>query len=544
MTSEDKLIKLRSILSEAHSKGINVSELLSKIDVVLGNLKSKTIKIVLMGAFSDGKTTVIAGLTGRLESNMKIAIEESSDELTFYHLPALGYDFEIVDTPGLFGSKEREINGKQVRYSDITRDYISQAHIVIYVCDAVVPLKDSHRDILKYTLRELGKLPNSIFVINKMDEAGYELADDEDFNRGSKIKATTFVNRLDETIHLTDSERNSIKVVCMSANPNGRGLETHFKHMESYLKKSRMNILRDSVIEIATASNKESLRSSANQSSVTDLAKQAISNFDAFLHETDIKINNLEIVSKDVKRELSQIREIAINNKGLLQQELANTQEEIEIAINNASMNDFSHTVRKYLGEEGERLDRTINQIFSKYADMNNAAFLHSNIQNSFDKMGDLTKSLIKSSSKILKNTKIGADAVKSIRNVVASGYKFKPWGAIKLGKNLSKAMVFIGVAIDVIMWWKNQQEQKKFAEAKESIIQGVVAAFKNAEEYLSSEENYFENFAPTILQVEASIRDTSENIKSFKQLKDDISSLRSTLTEWCNDKSQEEFVF
>lgn len=540
MANEDKLIKLRDILSKANTKGIDVSELLSKIDVVLGNMKNKTIKIVLMGAFSDGKTTVIAGLTGRLESNMKIAIEESSDELTFYHLPALGYDFEIVDTPGLFGSKEREINGKQVRYSDITRDYISQAHIIIYVCDAVTPLKDSHRDILKYTLRDLGKLSNSIFVINKMDDAGYELADNEDFDRGANIKKSTFIKRLDEVIHLSDSERKSLKVVCMSANPNGRGLATHFNHMESYLNKSRMNILRDAVVEIASTANKESLRSAATQSSVTDLAKQAISKFDTFLRDANTKINDLEILSKDVRRELSQLREIAINNMGLLQRELSSTQEEIDIAIENASMADFGHIVRRYLGEEGERLDRTINQIFSKYAEMNNAAFQRSNIKNSFDKMGDLTKGLIQSSSKILKNTKIGADTIKGIRDVVASGYKFKPWGAVNLGKNISKALVWVGVIIDVIMWWKEAQQKREFEEAKASISQGVTKAFRNAETYLSSENDYFKNFAPAVLGIESNLKDTNDNIRSFKLLKEDVNSLRSILTEWCNENGAE----
>ena len=544
MENDNRLIQLRDILSKANAQGIDVSDLLQKVDVVLGNQKSKTIKIVLMGAFSDGKTTVIAGLTGRLESNMKIAIEESSDELTFYHLPALGYDFEIVDTPGLFGTKERQIDGKQVRYSDITRDYISQAHIVIYVSDAANPLKDTHRNILKYTLRDLGKLQNTIFVLNKMDDAGYELADDDDFNRGADIKKATFIKRLDETIHLNQSERNSLKIVCMSANPNGRGLETHFERMEAYLKRSRMNLLRDEVINIAANADKETLRSAASQSTLTDLVRQSISKFDTFLRETNVKIENLEALSRDVKLSLSQIREVAITNKGLLQKELASTQEEIEIAVGNASMTDFQHVVHKYFGENGERLDNTINQIFSKYAEMNNAAFQKSNIQNSFDKMGDLTKTLIKSSSKILKHTKVGADTVKGIRDVIASGYKFKPWGAVKLGKYVTKALVWIGLAIDAFMWWKNAREQKKFEEAKESILNATIKAFQNAEGYLSSEDAYFKNFAPAVLQVESSLADTNENIQSFKKLKEDVSSLRIILTGWSKDSKDADMMY
>lgn len=159
MGKESKLNELREILIKASEQGVDVKDILRKVDSALGNAESKTIKIVLMGAFSDGKTTVVAALTGRLEDDMKIAIDESSDELTFYHLPALGYDFEFVDTPGLFGSKEKEVDGRFVRFSEITREYISQAHIVIYVTDAVNPVKDSHVPILKFTLKDLNKLP-------------------------------------------------------------------------------------------------------------------------------------------------------------------------------------------------------------------------------------------------------------------------------------------------------------------------------------------------------------------------------------------------
>lgn len=533
MDKNNDLSKLREVLVKANAQGVDVSELLHKVDSVMGNLQSKTIKIVLMGAFSDGKTTVIAGLTGHLESNMKIAIDESSDELCFYHLPALGYDFEIVDTPGLFGSKERSIEGKQVRYSDITRDYISQAHIVIYVTDARNPLKDSHKDILRYTLRDLGKLHNTIFILNKMDDAGYELSDDEDFNRGSKIKRETFIQRLDSSLNLSHSEKNSMKVICMSANPNGRGLETHFKRMESYLKRSRMDMLRDAVVGLAASSDKESLKASASQSSLTDLAGKAIREFDEFLKKTSGKIEDLQSSYNDTRTRLSRVREIAVTNKGLLQRELKNAQEEIEIDVENATMKNFGRIVSKHFGDEGERLDRTLNQIFSKYAEMNNAAFQQTNIQSSFDKMSDLTEGLVKSASKILKHTKIGADTVKGIRDVIASSYKFKPWGAVNLGKMATKWLNVASLLIDVIMWWKKRAQEKKFEEAKDSLIKSTRDAFKNAESYLSSEKAYFENFAPGVIAVESALVDTENNLKNFKKLKEDILSLRDVLTTW-----------
>ena len=42
---------------------------------------------------------------------MKIDEDESSDELTIYHIESLGNNYEVVDTPCLFGTKEKEIDG-------------------------------------------------------------------------------------------------------------------------------------------------------------------------------------------------------------------------------------------------------------------------------------------------------------------------------------------------------------------------------------------------------------------------------------------------
>ena len=151
------------------------------------------VKIVLLGSFSDGKTSAIAGLLGKLEDSMKIDETESSDEIIVYRPLGLKKGFEIVDTPGLFGSKEKNVDGQSVRFSDITKNYISEAHIVVYLCDAVVPLKDSHVEIVKKVLRDLNKLDSTIFVINKMDETDVDMLDDDDYARVSGIKKNNLI---------------------------------------------------------------------------------------------------------------------------------------------------------------------------------------------------------------------------------------------------------------------------------------------------------------------------------------------------------------
>lgn len=539
MGKESKLNELREILIKASEQGVDVKDILRKVDSALGNAESKTIKIVLMGAFSDGKTTVVAALTGRLEDDMKIAIDESSDELTFYHLPALGYDFEFVDTPGLFGSKEKEVDGRFVRFSEITREYISQAHIVIYVTDAVNPVKDSHVPILKFTLKDLNKLPTTIFVINKMDEAGYELIDEEDFERGKNIKTKTFIDNLKRNIGLSSDEVENLKVVCIAADPNGRGLSRHFLNMENYLKKSRVNNLRKVVINTAKGADKDALRDNVDKGTVRDLVSQSIQKLQDYIGETGVKIDELQSLYDDTSEKLVRIRSVAMENMGFLKADLKNAQEEIEVDIINVSKDEFGTVVNKHFGKEGERLEATINHLFSKYAEMNNAEFQKTNIQGSFDKMSEITKGLIGATAKLLKNTKIGADTVKGVRDVVASGFKFKPWGAVKLGAKITKYLGIASLLIEAFLWWKEYKENKKFENAKKELLKGAQDAFSSAEtKFLKNEQVYLENFAPGVFAVQTALNDTQENLDNFRRFRDVVKDLRNTLRKWIESTS------
>lgn len=178
---DGKFDVIDKLVDQGIALGLDLSDVKSKIQSIKSMVNDGIIRIVLLGSFSDGKTTAVAGLLGRLDDSMKIDSDESSDELTVYRPDGLKEGFEIVDTPGLFGSKEKEVDGRMVKFSKITEKYISEAHIVIYVCDAVNPLKDSHVPIIKKVLRDFGKLDSTIFVINKMDEAGYDMTDESDY---------------------------------------------------------------------------------------------------------------------------------------------------------------------------------------------------------------------------------------------------------------------------------------------------------------------------------------------------------------------------
>jgi predicted GTPase len=369
MKTDTNLTKLLEILSEAQKSGLDVSELKKQVEKAISNAKEDKIRIVLMGAFSDGKTTAIAGVLGKELPNMKIDIAESSDELTHYEVNSLGKDFEIVDTPGLFGTKEREYEGSNVRYSDITRNYLSQAHVILYVTNAVNPIKDSHSQILHWVLRDLGKLNNTIFVINKMDEAGYDLSDDVDFARGEKIKKENLISRLDNIIKLKDSEKKALNVICIAANPNGRGLKNFwFTKPDIYKKRSRIENLRRCIDNVAKGLDKQSAIQNVNGSTIKDVVRNYLAINNNYIQKRSTPLEEYQIQKSNIEKKLSRLRTDALTRKKELGDELSTQNALITEEIDSASQKTFESIIRKYIGSDGSRLNEIINNIFSEYA--------------------------------------------------------------------------------------------------------------------------------------------------------------------------------
>lgn len=87
-----KLTALKQLLQKGVVYIPELQSYLGKIDSIVNTIKDGEISVVLLGSFSDGKTSAIAGLLGRLEDNMKIDNDESSDELTIIALRILKRD--------------------------------------------------------------------------------------------------------------------------------------------------------------------------------------------------------------------------------------------------------------------------------------------------------------------------------------------------------------------------------------------------------------------------------------------------------------------
>ncbi len=110
---------------------------MSKLTTALKNSEEKTLKVALIGGFSEGKTSIAAAWLERLNKSMNISQQESSNEVQVYRLDN---DIELIDTPGLFGFKEQVNDAGEIeKYKEITKKYVSEAHLVLYVMNSVNP---------------------------------------------------------------------------------------------------------------------------------------------------------------------------------------------------------------------------------------------------------------------------------------------------------------------------------------------------------------------------------------------------------------------
>lgn len=535
---------LKLLLEEGVSYGLNLNDLLNKVESVKSSLNDGVIRIVLLGSFSDGKTSAVAGLLGRLENTMKIDNDESSDELIVYRPEGLKKGFEIIDTPGLFGTKEKEVDGKNVRFSEITEKYISEAHIVLYVCDAVTPLKDSHVGVIRRVLRDYNKLDSTIFVLNKMDEAGYDLLDEADYMKGESIKKNTLIIRLRTAINLTPDEERKLNIVCVAADPKGKGLQYWFAKSEDYIRRSRIGNLRNSINKVVEQSDSEKLQLSVSESSVKDVIRNVSQEIVAVNKPIQECLDEMTEQMSDLSADEKQLKLDLESSKKNMQENLIRVKSDLEREIRGASIETIGDVISREIGEQDGKISfyiyqQHVNSLLSECGSSNavklDAASIK--IEKTFSKQDEMLKDAAKRGGDSLKNVKISGDQVKAARDVIAKSYKFKPWGAKNLGQNLTKWAGRIGTALviatELYEWYHKYKENKKLQELKDAICNAINNSMADVFKLFQNDEDYYKNFAPSYMEMCKQLNERNEEIERLRQKLSELDCYKEKIKKW-----------
>lgn len=569
----NKLGSLCEIVKEGRKLGFDFQTVLEKLERIRDVVDDGIVKVVLLGGFSDGKTSAIAGLLGRLESSMKIDPEESSDEIRVYRPLGLKQGFEIVDTPGLFGSKEKEVNGQTVRFSDITKNYISEAHIVVYLCDAVVPLKESHVEIARKVLRDLNKLDSTIFVINKMDETDIDMMDDEEYARGSEIKKKNLIGRLRTSINLTPDEERKLKIVCISADPKGKGIEYWLEKWQDYRKRSRIDSFRKAVNEVIDDTDPFEVKKMTSENAINDMLNSVCEEIDSECAPVETAIVKSEKILKSLQDDSKHLNKTMSGYRNDARHSLKELHDRIISEIDGLNLKTVGSYIEKEIGVQTNEqtkktevtfwiLGQNINQIFDVCGANNQSAF--SLMDKKVDFEGKFTESVkivddaIKGSleqgcakgAKKLGSVKLNNKMILNARNTWFKNYKFKPHGAVNMAKKLnvwaerlSKALenapAVIAALIEVYSWCRDYSNQKELGNIKskmKNVINDVFASYEG----LMSDENYFKNFAPEYVDLLNKIKEQQEHLDELQGKIQELRKYKDRYEKWVQDNVQD----
>ena len=553
-TAISKLEELSNILNQGTQYGFDFSELTEKIKSVEESLGNDRIRIVLLSSFSEGKTSIIAGLLGKIEDNMKIDNDESSDEIIVYRSEGLAEGFEFVDTPGLFGTKEKEIDGKSVRFSEITEKYLSEAHLILFICDAVNPLKDSHAFVIEQLMRKYHKLDSTIFVINKMDQASIDLSDDNDFARGAEIKKSTLIQRLKDTISLTPEEEAKLNVVCISADPDGEGVDKWLESPDEYKQYSHIIDLKEKVDAVISSSDRQQLQVETTNASIVDITNSVSTEIQSFAQNIAVSLATAKEASDNMNLDLDLLQKDLTQNRRDMTNRFKEFKKQVIASIDGASIETINSVIEEEIGIEGKDItfyvfNREVNQITKECSEANNVSIntRAENINKQASVQEQVLEKAAKGASEALKNVNISGETVKSIRNVIAKDYKFAPWGAINLGAKATKVLNYagkgLGVALEVFKWARDVRNQKRLSDTQ-SFLKAEVDK-KMAEIYKAFDDDavYYENFAPSFLKLQT---ETQKRNAEFMRLQDKAIALQEyshILSRWAIENAQDAII-
>lgn len=533
------LEQLRAVLDELGEMGADVGSELQKIDSAVQAVESDVLRIALLGAFSDGKTSVIAAWLGKVMADMNIDMDESSDRLAIYSPEGLPEKCEIVDTPGLFGDKDKSVDGEQVMYEDLTKRYISEAHLILYVVDATNPLKESHYDIVKWVLRDLNKLSSTIFVINKMDEVT-DLTEQVLFDAQATIKKDNLKGKLQRAANLSSDEMARLNIVCLASNPNGRGLPFWFGKPVHYESRSRINDLKAMTTEVLRNNVPAMLIAKTGLDVVRDVVGQHVLRAEEQLEQLKVFAEQNAEESARISQDIATGRREVKRLAGELFEELQNLEKGLLGKLRPLGLENIREFLEDELGytEEGigfklnlkikGAIDRSFDQS-SKVTcrisqdigrQLNSSeSFLNAMGDSALKSMGGAAKGIANLSPDIIKGAVFAArDALSAVTGVAI---KFKPWQATKIAGAISKWAGPAGAAItltsDLLSAYKAHELEQELKSAKESIAEVIKSAFKDIYNIIGDDEKLLDFFAPQLKAFEKIVETVEERSAFIK---------------------------
>ena len=532
------LERLKTYLENGKNIGVDIDNtFINKLDKVISDVETKKLKVALIGGFSEGKTSIAAAWIEKLDkSNMKISHQESSDEVVVYDI---GNDIELIDTPGLFGFKEKfnSDSNSIEKYKDITQKYISEAHLILYVMNSINPIKESHKDDLNWLFRTLNLLPRTVFILSKFDEVA-DIEEESDYKDNLQIKKDNVIKRLKDLININDNEIANLNIVGVSANPFDMGIEHWLSNINEFKKLSHIETLQNATLnKVDKNGGLLVIANETNKTIIRDIFEKQVPISRQLNEKISEELQKLSDIGNNINKNIKSLEPEIVSKKIALKEFTIDTFTNLITKVQGTSIETFGEFFEKEIGSEGINLNTKIQieferQISSIVQSLNiietnfNAEIgTFNKVISDYGKQGVnyLTKSGIINNTTILGTRDVIVSTMKTIGLDISKYLKFKPYEAINLAKGVNSTLVVLGFALELWDSYSKHKKEEEFKKAKLDIEEASNLQRKELIELLDA-ENFKEKFFPTYVELQEKLKSINlevEKMKNNKQLFD-----------------------
>jgi GTP-binding protein EngB required for normal cell division len=507
----NKLREIQAVFDEIKETiGMNESlydDINQKILTGIEKVKDEKFHISFFGAFSDGKSSILSAITKSLD--IPIAPEPTTDKVEVYEHG----DYFLVDTPGLF-AKDLTIHDEK------TKRYISEADVIIYVVDAINPIKESHLQTIKWLMKDLNKIDATVIVINKMDTTGVELEDNQSFQKVCKIKKDEVKKILHGELGIEKFDR----IVCISADPYQLGLKEWFEREQEYRRLSRIEELQKT-IDIFIKNAKERLQKESGLSIIRDIIIKLNGEIKGKKDERNIELDTLIGQSNELRNALETFeKDIRRASKNIFD-ELVNLKKELTTRITICTnMSELNSIILNEFGQDGYIFRRRVEDIFKTHLERlaENKRDALIKFENTFAYYSEFANEFLKNGlglgTKLL--SQINSSTILKTRDFLKISYKFKPWGAVKWAKwanRIGAILAGLIVVIDIIENYKFKQRSNEILKDIEDIFKELL---EESEEDKIREQIGYSEMKDIKENLENNIRELGETIRKIDEYK------------------------
>lgn len=526
--------KLEQFIQQGSDLGVPIDPSLSaKLIHASQTLSNGKLKIALVGGFSEGKTSIAAAWMERLDkASMRISQRESSSEISVYEVED---DLLLIDTPGLFGFKERndaDLHAVE-KYKDITRKYVSEAHLVLYVMNSTNPIKESHRDELHWLFRTLDLLPRTVFVLSRFDEVA-DVEDESSYQESLRVKRDNVQDRLRDALDMNAQEISDTCIVAVAANPFDLGTEHWLANLEQFKSLSHIGTLQVATLaKIKENGGAMALVDQARKSVIRDVLHKELPVAKENDRRLGIELEKLMDVQRTLTSQLAGASSQLSEARMALREFVVGYFSDLILRTQGLTLETFPEFFEREIGAEGiivstrlqNEFDRQLNGVAQELGRMrlsfdSEVSYFNDSVLK-FGKQG--INYLVKGS--FINNTSILAarDGVVGIAKTLGmdlgKALKFKPWGAVNLAKGVNGALAGVGFVLEAWDSYEQYQRQKVFESAKAKMVENFEGQRKDLLGLVSDNE-FIERFFPEYTQLQGGIAEVAVAIARQEELR------------------------